>query len=279
MAALRSRSVCGRLTVSSARGCVWFLGYWGCPSRHSAHTNWGCGPPPEEQAELASALAELVGAFNRLVQVLLDGDQTQLSPQRIVDVAARVMPGCRHAAVLVIDADRPRTLASTDAVPDHVDGVQFDAGEGPSLDVLVTDDYVRVDDLADDPRWPQFASRAIQVAGIRSMINYRLYLGRQRRAALSFYSSWPFSRYERASLIVTNKVFGNHWTRHYAASIGSRGWGKSVRDIARRTADPAICHCVHGTLSMVSSPVIARTRPATRVGRMSSNWPPVVRSA
>ena len=43
------------------------------------------------------------------------------------------------------------------------------------------------------------------------------------------------SRYERASLIVTsNKVFGNHWTRHYAASIGSRGWGKSVRDIARR---------------------------------------------
>jgi hypothetical protein len=28
--------------------------------------------------------------------------------------------------------------------------VQFDAGEGPSSDVLTTDDYVRVDDLADD---------------------------------------------------------------------------------------------------------------------------------
>jgi hypothetical protein len=138
-------------------------------------------------------LEELAAAFNRLVQVLLEEGQAQLSPQRIVDVAARVMPRCRHAAVVVIEADRPRTLASTDAVPEHVDAVQFDAGEGPSLDVLVTDDYVRVDDLADDPRWPQFASRALQVGNIRSMINYRLYLGQHRRAALSFYSTWPYA--------------------------------------------------------------------------------------
>ena len=146
---------------------------------------------PQERAEIASALAELAAAFTRLVQVFLEGGQAQLSPQRIVDVAARVMPSCRHAAVVVIDQDQPRTLASTDAVPDHVDAVQFDAGQGPSLDVLVTDDYVRVDDLADDPRWPQFGSRAVEAADVRSMINYRLYLGRHRRAALSFYSTWP----------------------------------------------------------------------------------------
>jgi hypothetical protein len=156
---------------------------------------------PQERAEIASALAELAAAFTRLVQVFLEGGQAQLSPQRIVDVAARVMPSCRHAAVVVIDQDQPRTLASTDAVPEHVDAVQFDAGEGPSLDVLVTDDYVRVDDLADDPRWPQFASRALQVADIRSMINYRLYLGRHRRAALSFYSTWPYAFDEVAAAI------------------------------------------------------------------------------
>jgi hypothetical protein len=155
----------------------------------------------EERAEIASALAELGAAFTGLVEVLLDGGQAQLSPQRIVDIAARVMPGCRHAAVVVIEADRPRTLASTDAVPDHVDAVQFDAGEGPSLDVLVTDDYVRVDDLADDPRWPKFGSRAVEAANVRSMINYRLYLGRHRRAALSFYSTWPHAFDEVAAAI------------------------------------------------------------------------------
>ena len=155
----------------------------------------------EEQAEIASALAELAAALNSLVEVLLAGSQAQLSPQRIVDVAADVMPGCRHAAVVVIEADRPRTLASTDAIPDHVDAVQFNASQGPSLDVLVTDDYVRVDDLADDPRWPQFTSRAIQVGNIRSMISYRLYLGRHHRAALNFYSTWPHAFDEVAAAI------------------------------------------------------------------------------
>ncbi len=155
----------------------------------------------QERAEIASALAELAAAFTGLVQVLLEGNQARLSPQRIVDVAARVVPGCRHAAVVVIEADRPRTLASTDAMPDHVDAVQFDAGQGPSWDVLVTDDYVRVDDLADDARWPQFASRAIQVGNIRSIISYRLYLGRQRRAALNFYSTWPHAFDELAAAI------------------------------------------------------------------------------
>ena len=168
------------------------MGCWRCPIAQSSARSLGVGlVEDEERAEIASTLGELAAAFTGLVQVLLDGGQAQLSPQRIVDIAARVMPGCRHAAVVVIEADRPRTLASTDAVPDHVDAVQFDAGQGPSLDVLVTDDYVRVDDLADDPRWPQFGRRAVEVANVRSMINYRLYLGRHRRAALSFYSSWP----------------------------------------------------------------------------------------
>lgn len=126
-----------------------------------------------------------------LVEMLLDGGEARLSPERIVHVAASVMPGCRHAAVAVVEQDQPRTLASTDAVPDHVDAIQFDAGEGPSLDVLVTDDYVRVDDLAGDARWAQFGRRAVEVADVRSMISYRLYLGRHRRGALSFYSTWP----------------------------------------------------------------------------------------
>lgn len=147
----------------------------------------------DDRAELAPPLCELAAAFTALVEVLLDNGQARLTPQRIVDIAARIMPGCRHAAVVIVDHHQPQTLASTDAIPDHVDAVQFDTGEGPSLDVLTTDDYVRVDDLADDPRWPRFASRAIQVGNVRSMINYRLYLGRHRRAALSFYSTWPYA--------------------------------------------------------------------------------------
>lgn len=115
---------------------------------------------PQERAEIGAALAQLAAAFTGLVEVLLDGGQTKLTPQRIVDVAAKVMPRCRHAAVVVIEADRPRTLASTDVVPDHVDAVQFDAGEGPSLDVLVTMT------MSGSTTWPTIPAGPSSVAGL-----------------------------------------------------------------------------------------------------------------
>lgn len=157
----------------------------------------------EERAEVGGALGELAAAFTGLVEVLLDGGQAQLTPTRIVEVAARVMPGCRHAAVALVEHDRPRTVASTDALPEHVDAIQFDSGEGPSLDVLVTDDYIHVNDLGSDTRWSQFGRRAVEVGGIRSMVSYRLYLGRHRRAALSFYSTWPHAFDDVAAAIGT----------------------------------------------------------------------------
>jgi hypothetical protein len=64
----------------------------------------------DDRAELAPALCELAAAFTALVQVLLDNGHAQLTPQRIVDIAARIMPGCRHAAVVIVDHHRPHTL-------------------------------------------------------------------------------------------------------------------------------------------------------------------------
>src|SRR5689334_5687083 len=60
-----------------------------------------------------------------------------------------------------------------------------------SLDVLDTNDLVVSNDLAVDPRWPEFGSRVVDGLGIRSVVSYRLYLSRRHRAALSFYSDWP----------------------------------------------------------------------------------------
>ena len=145
----------------------------------------------DERAELGHGLGELATGFRELVEVLLQGGEAKLTLQRIVDVAAAIMPGAKHASVMMVEDGKPRTLASTDAVADHVNAVQFDAGEGPALDVLAVDDYRRSDDLANDCRWPQFGTRAVECCDVRSMISYRLYLGRRRGAVLSFYSDWP----------------------------------------------------------------------------------------
>jgi ANTAR domain len=57
--------------------------------------------------------------------------------------------------------------------------------------VLDTNDLVVSNDLAVDPRWPEFGSRVVDELGIRSVVSYRLYLSRRHRTALSFYSDWP----------------------------------------------------------------------------------------
>lgn len=145
----------------------------------------------DERVEIGMALTELAAAFSGLVKVLINDGHVQLTSRRIVDAAVRVVPGCRHVGVLVVEDGQPRTMASIDAVPAQVDAIQFACGEGPALDVLVTDDYVQVDDLANDARWPEFAQRAVEVVDVRSMISYLVHLGRCRQAVLSFYSTWP----------------------------------------------------------------------------------------
>lgn len=147
----------------------------------------------EERPEIGVALAELAAAFSGLVKVVTDDGHVQLTSRRIEDVAARVMPGCRHVGVVVVEDGKARTLASTDAVAAQVDAIQFHCGEGPALDVLVTDGFVHVDDLANDARWPEFAKKALEVGDVRSMTSYLLHLGRRRQAVLSFYSTWPYA--------------------------------------------------------------------------------------
>lgn len=147
----------------------------------------------DERLELGPGLGELAAAFQELVEVLLNGGEVTLTPQRIVDVAAGIMPRCDHAGVVVVEDGQPRMVASTDVISDQVNAIRFDVGEGPALDALVVDDYVKADDLANDARWPQFGRRVVEACGIRSVISYRLYLGRHRRAVLSFYSTWPYA--------------------------------------------------------------------------------------
>lgn len=47
----------------------------------------------DERAELGPGFAELATAFQELAEVLLDGGHSELTPQRIVDLALGLCPG------------------------------------------------------------------------------------------------------------------------------------------------------------------------------------------
>lgn len=152
-----------------------------------------------------AALAELAEAFNALVQALHGGDPVVLSPLHIVEVGAQCMPRSQHAALTVVDHGHARNIAATSDVPGLVDRIRDDTGQGPALDVLDTNDLVVSGDLVDDPRWPLFGAQVTDATAIRSIVSYRLYLGPDHRAALTFYSNWPFAFDDVA--IATGAIF------------------------------------------------------------------------
>lgn len=159
----------------------------------------------QERAPDFAALAELAEGFNALVQALQDGDRVVLTPARIVEVAASCMPRSQHATLTVIDHGHARNIATTSDVPMLVDHIRQDTGQGPTLDVLETNDLVMSGDLIDDPRWPQFGARVTEATSIRSIVSYRLHLSPDHRAALTFYSDWPHAFDDLA--IATGAIF------------------------------------------------------------------------
>jgi hypothetical protein len=139
-----------------------------------------------------AALAELAEAFNGLVTALVeDSELAAMSPRRILDLAVECIPAGKHAALIVVQDGKARSIAATTDLPVRVDEIRIATGEGPSLDVLDTNDLVVGNDLAADPRWPLFGGRLVDELNLRSIASYRLYLGPRERAALSFYSDWP----------------------------------------------------------------------------------------
>ncbi len=146
-----------------------------------------------ERGQDFAALAELAEAFIALVKALHDGDPVVLSPVRIVEVAAQCMPRSQHASLTVLDHGHVRNIAATSDLPAQVDRIRDDTEQGPTLDVLDTNDLVVSGDLIEDPRWPQFGARVTDATSIRSIVSYRLYLSPEHRAALTFYSNWPYA--------------------------------------------------------------------------------------
>lgn len=95
--------------------------------------------------------------------------------REITSAAVNMVPAAQEASISLIV--RPRTVesrAATSELPQRIDALQHDLGEGPCLDAVWERGTVVVDDLADEPRWPRFAPAAAS-EGVRSMLSFRLY--------------------------------------------------------------------------------------------------------
>lgn len=155
-------------------------------------------PAPEH--DLARYFAELVRA------VQAEGAPTD-TLQTVCELAVKVIRA-DHASISVRRGDVLSTLATTGDLPEAVDRIQGETGEGPCVDGLLEHETYATGDLSGDGRWPRFSARVSQETGLRSMLSHRLFVREGSLGALNVYAARA-DAFAPGDLIVS-EVFAAH---------------------------------------------------------------------
>jgi hypothetical protein len=134
--------------------------------------------------------AQAVAMMADRVRQLADSPPMDELLQRALELAIDTVPGCEEAGVSMARKNRIETPASVGSLAAACDRLQEALGDGPCIETLVDADLVRIDDMASEDRWPDFARQAERL-GICSLLAVRMATARDRVAALNLYATTP----------------------------------------------------------------------------------------
>ncbi|TDC53231.1 ANTAR domain-containing protein [Jiangella ureilytica] len=138
-----------------------------------------------------STPADVAHQMGRMARHLQEQPEVGDALRSIVHAAVSIVPGAQYAGISVVEGRATmRTPIFSDDLVAAVDRAQIDLDEGPCLDVLYQRHTVHSADLADEPRWPRFAARAVEL-GVRSMMAFQLYVKDGDLGGLNLYSRHP----------------------------------------------------------------------------------------
>jgi hypothetical protein len=191
----------------------------------------------DEYSDEFRALSELAEALTDVVATPADRGTGGPTAGEIVGRAARWMPRGQFAAIVGWTERGVGTVAATSRTCALIDRIRRETAQGPALDVIETNELVVSDNLAEDLRWPAFGQRAVDEAGVVSLVAYRVYLGGDAPAALTFYSDWPQAFDHLA--IATGSIFAAYVSLATSRSdVASGGSGPVLSVQAGRAAAP-----------------------------------------
>lgn len=136
--------------------------------------------------------------FNRLLADAaheLAGEPTVVTTlDHLVSLCTEAVRSCDGASISVLDSGQIRTLAASSDSLVEVDRLQQELGQGPCCDAVrslaVRSHADRVaGDLVADRRWPEWGPRANAVAGVRSLLSYRLFSSEDSAGTLTLYAA------------------------------------------------------------------------------------------
>jgi GAF domain-containing protein len=131
----------------------------------------------------------LVAAYGQLQSLLLETDDVAGFLEQLAVLSAAVVPASTCGITLRGERDA-FTVASSDQLARDVDEIQYGRGQGPCLSAMNTGERVLITDLAQDERWPEYRTHAVE-RGIASSLSLPLTVSGQTVGALNLYGLKP----------------------------------------------------------------------------------------
>ena len=133
---------------------------------------------------------ELAAVFARMSGLLLSHETVTSALGLVTSLALETVPGSVGAGITLVDESGRRSSAATDDRVERADALQYEQDEGPCLAATAIRQVVRVDDVAEDRRWPRWAA-AVQPLGLRAALSAPLVAGDRGLGAMKVYSDRP----------------------------------------------------------------------------------------
>lgn len=129
-------------------------------------------------------------------ELQLEPDET-LTSRAIVTRMRELVPEADHVSLTIRRSrNGHRTLASSSPVAAEADGLQYELGEGPCLEIADTGGWLRSGSVGTDARWPAWGPRAAAL-GIGALLAVAVTERDEPLGALNLYSSEPSSFADR----------------------------------------------------------------------------------
>jgi GAF domain-containing protein len=149
-------------------------------------------------------LADELGAvFARMSGLLLSRETVDKALRSITSLAVEVFSGTAGAGITLLDEHGERTTsAATDPVVERLDAAQYQLGEGPCLTAWQQRAAIRIDELREERRWPEWTA-AVTGTGLRSALSVPLVGDARGLGALKVYATRPGVYGEREEQLLT----------------------------------------------------------------------------
>jgi GAF domain-containing protein len=142
---------------------------------------------------------------------------------RMVGIAKDALDGADEVSITLVRGDKPWTAAYTGQLALDADELQYERGYGPCIDAGVSGTLLRVDDMRQEHRWPDYAAVVVP-RGVLSSVSVPLPLQTELVGALNCYSRQlgSFTGSTDAAVELASHVavaLSNAMTYHDAAAL------------------------------------------------------------